>query len=74
MAKFALEKELEKQRKASEKAAREAQNRQIAELIVSSQPVLYGVQIMDPDAEELLEVILSQYDGNKNNHVSFDGT
>ena len=31
MAKFALEKELEKQRKASEKAAREAQNRQIAE-------------------------------------------
>lgn len=74
MTKSALEKDLEKQRKASEKASRETKNRQIAELIISSQPVLYGVRILDPDAEAFLEAILGQYDGNENNHVNFDGT
>ena len=74
MAKTAIEKEIEKQRKASEKAARDARNRQIAESIISGQPVLYGIRIMDPDAEELLKAILAQYNGNKDNLVSFDGT
>lgn len=71
MAKSALEKEFEKQRKSDEKVAREQRNRQIAENIIHSQPILYGVQIMDDDAEKLLDAILSQYDGNENNHVGF---
>lgn len=71
MAKTALEKEIEKQRKSDEKAVREQRNRQIAENIVRSQTTIYGVQIMDDDAEKLLDAILSQYDGNENNHVGF---
>ena len=73
MAKSAIEKALEKQNKANEKAEREAKNRQIAASIIEGQPVLYGVRILDPDSEKMLDAILSQYDGNENNHVGFRG-
>lgn len=73
MAKSALEKAIEKQNKANEKAEREARNRQIAASIIEGQPVLYGVRILDSDSEALLDAILSQYDGNENNHVGFRG-
>ena len=73
MAKSSLEKALEKQNKANEKAEREVKNRQIAASIIEGQPILYGVRILDPDSEVLLDTILSQYDGNENNHVSFRG-
>ena len=73
MAKSAIEKALEKQNKANEKAERKAKNRQIAASIIEGQPVLYGVRILDPDSEKMLDAILSQYDGNENNHVGFRG-
>lgn len=73
MAKSAIEKALEKQNKNNEKAEREARNRQIAASIIEGQPVLYGVRILDPDSEKMLDAILSQYDGNENNHVGFRG-
>ena len=73
MAKSVLEKALEKQNKANEKAERKARNRQIAASIIEGQPVLYGVRILDSDSEALLDMILSQYDGNENNHVGFRG-
>ena len=74
MAKSVLEKELEKQRKANERASREARNRIIADSIIGSQPIVYGVRIMDPDSEAMLEAILNQYDGNVNNQVAFNAT
>lgn len=73
MAKSAIEKALEKQNKANAKAEREAKNRQIAESIITGQPTLFGVRILDSDSETLLNAILSQYDGNDNNHVGFRG-
>ena len=73
MAKSALEKAIDKQNKANAKAEREAKNRQIAESIIAGQPILFGVRILDPDSEALLDAILSQYDGNDNNHVGFRG-
>lgn len=73
MAKSAIEKALEKQNKANAKAEREAKNRQIAESIIAGQPTLFGVRILDSDSETLLNAILSQYDGNDNNHVGFRG-
>lgn len=73
MAKSALEKALDKQNKANVKAEREAKVRQIAASIIDGQPVVFGVRIIDPDSEALLEAILSQYDGNENNHVNFRG-
>ena len=73
MAKSAIEKALEKQNKANAKAEREAKNRQIAESIIAGQPSLFGVRILDSDSETLLNAILSQYDGNDNNHVGFSG-
>ena len=73
MAKSSLEKAIEKQNKANAKAEREAKNRQIASSIIDGQPILFGVRIMDQDAEEMLDAILSQYDGNDDNHVSFRG-
>ena len=73
MAKSTIEKALEKQNKANAKAEREAKNRQIAESIIAGQPTLFGVRILDSDSETLLNAILSQYDGNDNNHVGFRG-
>lgn len=73
MAKSAIGNALEKQNKANAKAEREAKNRQIAESIIAGQPTLFGVRILDSDSETLLNVILSQYDGNDNNHVGFRG-
>lgn len=72
MAKSALEKTIEKQTKATEKAAREARLRERATAIVSAQPIISGFQIMDKDAEDTLKTILEAYDGNENNYVNFD--
>lgn len=71
MTKSELEKELQRERKTRERAAREEKCRAIAESIVRGQPVIYGVHIMDSDAESFLEAILAQYDGNVNNQVNF---
>lgn len=73
MAKSAIEKEIEKQRRENAKAEREARNRQIAESIIAGQRDVFGVRIIDDDSEALLDAILSQYDGNENNHVGFRG-
>ena len=73
MAKSALEKAIDKQNKVTAKAERKARNGRIAESIIAGQPILFGVRILDSDSEAMLNAILSQYDGNENNHVSFRG-
>ncbi len=72
MAKSAVEKAIEKQRKESQKAAREAKLRDRAAACVQGAKYISGFRIMDKEAEKTLLSILSQYDGNENNHVSFD--
>lgn len=72
MAKTYMEKAIEKQTKAAEKAAREARLREHASMIVSSQPIVSGFQIMDKDSEDTLQAILQQYDGNDRNYVNFN--
>lgn len=74
MAKSNLEKEMEKQRKAQEKMAKEAHNREVANSIVSSSKYINGFRVMDKESEDLLYEILKQYDGNSNNYVNFDIT
>lgn len=71
MAKSSLEKAIEKQRKETEKSARQAQLRERANAIVSGAETVSGFRIMDREAENMLFAILEQYDGNENNHVNF---
>lgn len=70
-----LEKQLEKNRRAEEKAEKERRNREYAAEIVRPQPIINDLKVLDNEAEEMLKAILNQYDGNENNYVkfSFDG-
>lgn len=72
MAKSAMEKAIEKQIKESQKAAREAKLRERAASCIQGAQYINGFRIMDKEAEAMLSSILSQYDGNENNHVSFE--
>lgn len=80
MAKSAIEKAMEKQQREAKKIAdkqlreqkRQAQkelNHQVASTIVSGQPIVGGMRIMDTSSEEILRCILSAYDGNENREV-----
>ena len=65
MAKSAWEKALEKQAKEEKKRAEMKARRDRASSIVSGQPMVGGMRIMDRAAEEVLGVLLKQYDGNE---------
>ena len=83
MPKSTLEKELEKQRKEMQKQARETQKqareakkqaeeaarRDRAKTIINGQPIVNGLRILDANAEELLRIVLDNYDGNESNRV-----
>ena len=70
MAKNPFEEALKKQNKALEKQAREEARRQRAASIVNGQPVVGGMRIMDEAAEEILKLLLDQYNGNEYFHIS----
>lgn len=71
MAKSSLERAIEKQAKEAQKAARDAQRRETAQAIVNGASIVAGFRVMDEESEILLQEILKQYDGNKNNYVNF---
>lgn len=78
MAKTALEREYEKQRKAYEKQAKEAerQNKKLmmqerAKSIVNGARYAADFRIMDAESEEVLQDILNQYDGNERNYINY---
>ena len=48
--------------------------RQKATTIISGQPIVGGFRIMDSNAEEMLQAILSRYDGNEKRFVSGDSS
>lgn len=81
MAKNEFEKALEKQQRETKRLAEKQQRvekqrmenevkRERANAIVSGQPIVGGMRIMDASAEEILTKILSIYDGNENRFVS----
>lgn len=49
-------------------------NRQVASTIVNGQPFVGGMRIMDSSSEEILQCILSVYDGNENREVQGNDT
>ena len=64
MAKSGIEKAIEKQQREAKRMAEQQARREQASSIVSGQPVIGGMRMMDAAAEEILRVILSKYDGN----------
>ncbi|WP_242623662.1 toll/interleukin-1 receptor domain-containing protein [Intestinimonas massiliensis (ex Afouda et al. 2020)] len=72
MAKSAFEKAIEKQQREAKKLADQEARRQRANAIVNGQPIVDGVRIMDPSAEEIFGIMLSLYDGNENRDISGD--
>lgn len=65
-------KELWKNRKEEQKAARAAQLRDRASAIVAGAEFVSGFRVMDRESENMLQAILGQYDGNDNNYVNFN--
>lgn len=69
MAKSSLERVIEKQQREAKKMAEDEARRQRASAIISGQPIIGGIRIMDSTAEELFSIILQRYDGNENRVV-----
>ena len=72
MAKGAIEKAMEKAQKENKKIAEQEARRQRASAIVNGQPIIGGMRIMDPSSEEILKIVLEQYDGNEDRFVQGD--
>lgn len=83
MAKSSFEKALEKQQKDAKRLAEKQQReekrrmeevdiRARATAIISGQPIVGNMRIMDASAEEILKIILSKYDGNEQKLIQGD--
>lgn len=70
MAKSSIEKAIEKQQKESKKLAEQEARRNRASVIVSGQPIIGSMRIMDAASEEVFTVLLSLYDGNGEREIS----
>lgn len=69
MEKSSLNKAIEKQQNEAKKMAKEEARRQRANAVVIGQPIIGGMRMMDAAAEEILQIILSKYDGNPGRNV-----
>lgn len=65
MAKSDFEKALEKQQREDNKRLENAVRRERASAIVAGQPIVGGMRLMDASAEEILQIVLSIFDGNE---------
>lgn len=72
MAKTPLDKQIEKARKEAQKNAYKEELRQRAASIVSSQPIINGVRIIDDTAETVLNCLLENCKDSSTGHVSYD--
>ncbi len=70
MAKSGLEKTIEKQQREAKKLAEQEARRQKASAIISGQPLLGGLRIMDAASEEVFQALLQCYDGNENRSIN----
>ena len=64
MAKNPIEKEIEKQRKEAQRIAEQERITQTASTIASGQPIIGDMRIMEESSEEILSILLSNYDDN----------
>lgn len=69
MAKTAYEIALEKQQRENKRLAAQEARRQYASSIVSGQPFVSGMRIMDAASEEVFAALLKLYDGNENRYI-----
>ena len=69
MAKSNIDKAIEKQKREQKRIAEQQARREKASTIVNGQPNMNGMRILDPAAEEILNIILSFYDGNERRYV-----
>lgn len=69
MEKSSIERAIEKQQRETKRIANEEARRQTASAIISGQPTIGGMRIMDAAAEEILEIILSAYNDNPERHI-----
>lgn len=74
MPKTAYERALEKQQRENQKIAAQEARRQYASTIVSGQPVVSGMRIMDAASEEVFAALLKLYDGNENRYIQGDNS
>ena len=72
MAKTPLDKQIEKARKEAQRNAYKEELRQRAASIVSSQPIINGVRIIDDTAETVLNCLLENCKDSSTGHVSYD--
>lgn len=72
MAKDSYTKAIEKQIKEQKKAAEAAARRERAKSIIDGQPIISGLRILDKDSEELLKIILDNYNENEERFVSLN--
>ena len=69
------QKEIQDKEKAEAKRmADQATRREKAATIISGQPIVGSIRLMDSNAEEMLQVILAHYDGNEKRYVSGDSS
>ena len=69
MAKSSLERALDRQRREAKKVADQEARRQRATAIVTGQPQIGGMRIMDAASEEILQIMLSTFDGNTDRRI-----
>lgn len=72
MAKSSFEKAMEKHQREEKKRMEHVAIIERASSIVNGQPIIEGMRFMDTSAEEILQIILSIYDGNENRYVQGD--
>ncbi len=71
MSKTPMQRTIEKQIKEEQKAAKQAQLRDRAKSIIAGTEIVSGFRVMDREAEDMLQAILEQYNGNDKNYVNF---
>ena len=72
MAKTPLEKQIEKARKEAKKVEQQEATRQRAATIISNQPIINGLRIVDDTAETVLNCLIDNCNNTSTGYVNYD--
>lgn len=72
MAKTPLEKQIEKARKEAKKVEQQEATRQRAATIISNQPIINGLRIVDDTAETVLNCLIDNCNNTSSGYVNYD--
>ena len=72
MAKTPLEKQIEKARKEAKKVEQQEATRQRAATIISNQPIINGLRIVDDTAETVLNCLIDNCNNASSGYVNYD--